>query len=119
MRMTIPECSSSYLPSDMDIEAGDGQQNLVHSHSGSDNMSDVSPRCTKDEEAKTINRWGKSIFHGAKAANRSSAAFTRSCAIGLTYTVEPSQLRHSSYVDGYTHKVSPIYGFIMNEYGSA
>lgn len=29
---TIPECSSSYLPSNMDREAEDGQQILVHSH---------------------------------------------------------------------------------------
>lgn len=34
-RTTIPECSSSYLPSDMDTEAPDGQQSLVHGHSWS------------------------------------------------------------------------------------
>lgn len=78
-RTTIPECSSSYLPSDMDTEARDGQQSLVHSHSRSDNMSDVGPRCTKGGEAQNLNRWRKSIFHNAKAAY---SKFYRSYAIG-------------------------------------
>lgn len=60
-RTTIPECSSSYLPSDMDTDTGDGQQSLVHSHSRSDNMSDVGPRCIKGGEAQTLSRWGISL----------------------------------------------------------
>lgn len=45
----------------MDTDAGDGQQSLVHSHSCSDNMSDVGPRCIKGEEAQTLSRWGISM----------------------------------------------------------
>ncbi len=61
VQTTIPECSSSYLPSDLNTDAGDGQQSLVHSHSRSDNMSDVGPRCIKGEEAETLSRWGISL----------------------------------------------------------
>lgn len=66
-RTTIPECSSSYLPSDMDTEAGVGQQYLVHSHSVSDSMSDVDPRCTRGSDPQQM---GKFIFDSAKAAYR-------------------------------------------------